>query len=249
MDENARFTREKEIHNDQGYCQRRQSKYGDFYSKPIIRPRDQKFWEELSEIENKKALDYGCGIGSVSKGLARRGADVTGIDISDVRIEQAKINAKNEGLNITFICGNAERLDIPSGTFDIVCGGAILHHLNLENALRDISRILKKGGKAVFVEPLAINPLIKLFRFLTPSDRSIDEHPFTMRDLERIKQSFSRIRFDFFIFFPLICLLTKKVFKVHPEFLLRFTQFLDRKILNKTSLKYFAWQVLIVMEK
>jgi len=49
---------------------------------------------------------------------------------------------------------NAEELKFADDYFDIVCGGAILHHLDLNKALSEIARVLKPDGKAIFVEPL-----------------------------------------------------------------------------------------------
>jgi SAM-dependent methyltransferase len=49
---------------------------------------------------------------------------------------------------------------------------AVLHHLDLEVALGEVRRVLKKGGLAVFSEPLAHNPLVRLFRAVTPFARA-----------------------------------------------------------------------------
>ena len=48
--------------------------------------------------------------------------------------------------------------------FDIIYGTGILHHLNLKACLDEIERILKPGGKFVFIEPLGTNPVINLYR-------------------------------------------------------------------------------------
>ena len=64
----------------------------------------------------------------------------------------------------------------------MIRGNSILHHLELEPALRELRRILAPGGRAVFVEPLAHNPLLRLGRALTPMARTEDEHPFTSAD-------------------------------------------------------------------
>ena len=64
-----------------------------------------------------------------------------------------------------------------SASFDIAYGSGILHHLNLNKSLNELKRILKKDGKIIFIEPMATNPFINLYRKFTPNARTSDEHP------------------------------------------------------------------------
>ena len=54
---------------------------------------------------------------------------------------------------------------------------SIKHHLNLNKSLKELNRILKKGGIMLFAEPMATNPIINIYRKFTPKARSADEHP------------------------------------------------------------------------
>ncbi len=76
---------------------------------------------------------------------------------------------------------DAHELVFPDDLFDIVVGNGILHHLDLPVCLASIERVLKPKGFALFIEPLAGNPLLKLFRVLTPRARTIDEKPLTSK--------------------------------------------------------------------
>jgi SAM-dependent methyltransferase len=131
----------------------------------------------------RNVLDYGCGRGDDAIRLVRRGAAyVTGLDIAEAEIAHARAAAAAAGLadRTTFVVADAHATGFPDGAFDVIRGVSILHHLDLEPALLELRRILAPGGRAVFVEPLAHNPLLRLGRALTPMARTKDEHPLTV---------------------------------------------------------------------
>ena len=141
--------------------------------------------ETTYDPAGKNVLDYGCGRGDDALRLIERGAaHVTGFDISDAEIAVAQQAARAAGLQdrTRFVVADAHATGFPDGAFDLIRGNSILHHLELEPALRELQRILAPGGRAVFVEPLAHNPLLRLGRALTPMARTEDEHPFTVAD-------------------------------------------------------------------
>ena len=70
-------------------------------------------------------------------------------------------------------------------------GNGILHHLDLPICLNEINRVLKPGGFALFKEPLAANPFLKVFRFFTPQARTIDEKPLDSTDLLNIAKTWN----------------------------------------------------------
>ena len=191
-----------------------------------------------------KSLEYGCGPGSSAFLLAKKGANVTAIDISDVAIRQAKEIALAEGLDIDFRTMNAEELLFGSDTFELVCGSGILHHLDLTRAYEEISRVLKPDGHAVFIEPLGHNPLINLYRRLTPHLRTKDEHPLTMSDLNLATKYFHAIRTKFFHLASLV-LIPFRNWSAFDKALDKFDK-LDQMLLKGTSpLRRYAWIVVI----
>ena len=142
---------------------------------------------ELFDARDKVALDYGCGRGYVAVRIAQAGAaSVTGIDLSSAEIEDGKRRAVEGGVadRVSFVVGDAHHTPFADGSFDLIVGAAILHHLDLERSLREIKRLLRPGGEAVFVEPLWHNPLLRLGRLLSPGARTTDEHPITAADWE-----------------------------------------------------------------
>jgi ubiquinone/menaquinone biosynthesis C-methylase UbiE len=133
----------------------------------------------------KDVLDYGCGPGYLTKYLIEAGAkSVTGIDVSDAEIDQARERAETNGIadRCRFLAADAHSTDFPDDSFDVIVGDSILHHLELRRALLEIRRILRPGGRAVFLEPLWHNPILRLGRALTPGARTPDEHPLTTAD-------------------------------------------------------------------
>jgi len=143
----------------------------------------------LQEISGKTVLDYGCGRGKSSLKYLHLGANVVGIDISLEYIKAARHLANNAGdyrKNCLFQVSDAHDLPFADETFHLIVGEGILHHLDAEVALNEIWRVLRPGGRVLLKEPLADNPLLRLFRALTPAARTQDEAPFSKRDINRI---------------------------------------------------------------
>jgi SAM-dependent methyltransferase len=159
------------------------------------------FYMELiyRDCGGRTVLEYGCGGGSQSFGLAKRNDAVIGIDISPVAVETAAAKASSEGLSgLSFAVMDAERTTFADATFDLVTGSGILHHLELQRAYAEIARVLKPGGRAVFAEPLGHNPAINWFRRRTPGLRTPDEHPLLVSDLRFAEHYFERVSVHYF---------------------------------------------------
>jgi len=143
--------------------------------------------ERTYDPAGRTVLDYGCGRGDDAIALVGAGAaHVTGFDVSEAEVEHARAAAEAAGVadRTEFLVADAHATPFADGAFDIVRGNSVLHHLDLPVALAELKRILRPGGRAVFVEPLAHNPLLRLGRALTPMARTEDEHPFTVEDWE-----------------------------------------------------------------
>lgn len=191
MNKEKRLQSEKEFHNET-FAQNSRAAVKKYYKS--ANKSKTKYRELISEeIEGKYVLEYGCGPGSAAFDLAKLGAKVTAIDISDVAIEMAQKKAKAEDLKIEFHVMDAENLQFENDSFDLICGSGILHHLNLSDSYKEINRTLKPAGRAVFFEPLGHNPIINAYRMLTPKMRTDDEHPLLMKDLEYAKEFFSQV--------------------------------------------------------
>lgn len=112
-------------------------------------------------------LDYGCGRGWATMAFATKAEKVKGFDISEQSVELVRQRAaSNHFDNVEVVAADGEALPYEDGQFDYVFGNAILHHLQLDRCLPEIYRVMKRGGRAAFCEPLAHNPAINLFRYL-----------------------------------------------------------------------------------
>lgn len=196
---------------------------GQIYS--ITRQRVREYEELIySRVAGARVLEYGCGTGSHSLEIARRGGEVVGIDISEVGIEMAREKAAAEGIkNAQYLTMDAENMTFPDASFDLVIGEGILHHLNLAKSYSEISRILRPGGQAIFMEPLGHNPAMVLFRNRTPHLRTADEHPLLKRDLDLAKRYFATTRFKYYHFTSFASLLLLRTSLFWPT-----VNFLDR---------------------
>jgi SAM-dependent methyltransferase len=159
-----------------------------------------------ADAKGRDILEIGSGRGETVVELARCGGIVTGVDLSDVAAQNARSRAMELGIEARFLAMDAEATEFPDDSFDIVCGGAILHHLDVEKAYREIARLLRPGGYAIFLEPLGYNPFINLYRRLTPALRTPDEHPLTLQDLELAERYFAEVRVVYYYLTTLLAL-------------------------------------------
>ncbi|MGM0411389.1 MAG: class I SAM-dependent methyltransferase [Bacillota bacterium] len=96
----------------------------------------------------EKVLDIGCGTGNFSIKLAKKGCEVTGIDISFPMLEQANKKAEKLNLDIDFKKGNALELDFNDNTFDSIFSMTAIEFIKeLEKAFNEMKRVVKPGGK------------------------------------------------------------------------------------------------------
>ena len=248
--DNAKLEREREFH-DRRFSQdtERQQKVGKFYqiTKSIQQAKEKMLFDSSKEA---KVIEYGCGTGSYAFKLAHNGAElVTGIDISPVAIEKARAIAIDKGVasKTSFEVMNAESLEFAPDSYDLICGSGILHHLDLNLAMDSIVKVLQPNGKAIFVEPLGHNFLINLYRRLTPSIRSEDEHPLLDKDLAFFKQHFHQVNIRYFYLTSLGASFIAG--KPGFNFALKSLELLDSALLKLPGIKKQAWMVLIELSQ
>lgn len=121
------------------------------------------------------------------------GADVIGIDISADLLQIARKRVEANGVSAKFVVASAYATCLPSESVDAVFAIAILHHLDLQLAKREICRILKPGGIMVLQEPIRDSATLGFLRKLLPyrsPDVSPFERPLTTSELTSFAEGF-----------------------------------------------------------
>lgn len=151
----------------------------------------------FGDLKNKRILDLGCGAGEASVYFALKGADVYSVDISCEMLKKAQQLAQRYQVKVNTYCSSTEKIDFPDNYFDYIYGSSILHHANPLLTIRQAARVLKKDGKACFIEPLKHNPFINIYRAIAHDVRTPTEKAFGLKDLQFVREYFSGVGFEF----------------------------------------------------
>jgi SAM-dependent methyltransferase len=103
----------------------------------------------FDELRGRAVLEIGCGMGLHSELMARAGAKVTALDLSDTSVEATRRRAALKDLAIDVRQGDAAAMEFPDGHFDFVWSWGAIHHAAYTGRIvREIHRVLKPGGEA-----------------------------------------------------------------------------------------------------
>ena len=171
---------------------------GSFANYAAARSRLAGVAEFIGDIRGKRVLEYGCGLGKCTALLAKSGAHVSAFDLSPASIAVARRRAEANALDAEFFVAGAEQLPFADESFDVALGIAILHHLDIDRSRRELQRVLRPGGRAAFVEPLGMNPILNFARDHLPyrdkTPRGAD-HPLTYDDIREWGRGFSEFAY------------------------------------------------------
>ena len=112
-----------------------------------------------------KVLDLGCGDGQIARALAAQGADVVGVDPTQLHIDVAI----ERGGGPTYLLGGATQIPAPDNSFDAVVACLVFEHIDqMDEAMTEVARVLKPQGQFSF---FLNHPLLQ-----TPGSGWIDDH-------------------------------------------------------------------------
>lgn len=162
----------------------------------------------LGNLKDKHLLDYAAGDGWNTVCFAKAGAKVWAIDISPVGVDLVRKRAKSNGVedSVRAEVRNCYNTEYDNDMFDIIFGGGILHHLqDLDSAGKELSRIMKNTGVAVFYEPVretkimdSIKAIVLSATKIEPSDTTENERPLDTYRIDILKKYFRVVNRKYF---------------------------------------------------
>ena len=119
----------------------------------------------LGEVSGARVLEVGCGAGQCSRWLRTQGADVVGVDLSFRQLQHSLRLDAETGVAVPAVCASVTRLPVASSSIDVACSafGAFPFVVDIVQALREVSRVLRPGGRLVFS---VVHPV----RWMLPDD-------------------------------------------------------------------------------
>ena len=117
----------------------------------LVPARLSHFDQVVGTWQGTTVLDLGCGGGFMSEALARRGANVIGVDPVEAAVAAARAHAGAEGLAIDYRGGAGEAIPVADRSVDcVVCVDVLEHVADIDCVLDEITRVLKPGGLFLF---------------------------------------------------------------------------------------------------
>jgi len=230
-------------------------------------PEAQWLLTQMGELRGRRVLDLGSGAGEAAVYFARLEAEVVATDLSSKMLEVLKKAATLHGTCVKIIVGSAQDLPFASDSFDIVYAANLLHHVDIEQCLDEVRRVLRPGGIGAFWDPLAHNPLINIYRRMARAVRTEDEHPIRRSQLLWFTKRFDEVRTRcFWLLALLVFVKFYLVDRVHPSadrywkriltheseirWLNRPLAALDTLILRLAPiLRWWCWNIAILVKK
>ena len=212
-------------------------------------------YQKAQDLKNKKVLEIGAGIGINALIMAEKGANVFALDISKERLHLLKRLSEryNFSESIHPCIMPAELLGFKDESFDIVYTKSVLIHLDLEKVIPEIYRVLKKGGKAIFVEPLKYHPVVNLYRrFCAPKEWRTLAKYFSIKSIEEVGKKFDDFHHKEFFLKSFISFMWQFKFRNADKFIKSLNRWnkVDIFLLKLFPfLKHLCWMSVLVCEK
>lgn len=106
----------------------------------------------LGETHGRRVLDIGCGAGQCGRWLISNGASVVGFDLSSRQLQHSKRIDTDTAMTLPVVCATATDMPFAEHSFDLAFSayGALPFVLDAERVLREVARVLRRGGRFVF---------------------------------------------------------------------------------------------------
>lgn len=209
--------------------------------------------DSIGDVRGLRVLDYGCGFGRLGMYLSLCGAIVSGFDLSGTAVETANQSARRYGLSARFEQMDAEKLGYADGSFDLVVGFGVLHHvIKYERAGSELFRVLAPSGRGVFHETLWDNPFINFARRFTSVHADAGDAHLTEQNIREFSRDFNQVRLEKRHLLYMLKRLAKLPqgdlsAPVEPRPFWRRVKSLDRQILRLPPLRKYCGEVIVYL--
>ena len=210
----------------------------------------------LGDLDGKHMLDCGCGPVHTSIMITRRGETVQGFDVDEDELSKAERLATANGVKIEYSKQWFEKINYPDESFDLAFGSCVIHHVEIDKAAEQLGRVLKPGGKAVFIENSNRNPFLMLARNRLVGRLGIpkygddeEEHPLRDDEIELLRKSFPgevNIHFPSLVLFRL---LDYYIFRRRSKFLTKLMRGLDSAVGSSHFMRRYSYFQIIEFKK
>jgi SAM-dependent methyltransferase len=222
--------------------------------------------QELGNVNGLRILELGTGLGEASTYFSLLGAQTHATDVSLGMAKMSQNVGRYHGASFESFVMDAAYIAARSDAYDIVYAANTLHHIDIPQCLKEIHRVLKPGGHGAFWDPVCYNPIINKYRRMATQVRTDDEHPLGRADLALMKSTFSKVKVGFFGLATLgVFLKFYFVDMIHPneerywkKFVSDYDSFhtwydilsqIDRFILKVPGIRWFSWNMAVVVTK
>jgi SAM-dependent methyltransferase len=147
----------------------------------------------LNPRQGERVLDLATGTGWTSRVVAKRGAQVTGVDIATGLLDAAERNAAAERLSIRYLPGDAEQLPFEDASFDALvstCG--VMFASRPEAAAKELARVVRQGGRMALTTWTNGGNVFKMFQvmksYMAAPAQPAPPSPFEWGNPDRVRQ-------------------------------------------------------------
>jgi SAM-dependent methyltransferase len=173
-------------------------------------------WLLKSEIKaHQRICECGCflGIPSIFLSLTRPKVNVYAFDISPLSMVKSKRLCEELGADVCLFASDFKGLPFENNSFEWMFGFGVLHHCHFRETFEEIERVLSPGGRALFIEPHTLNPLIRGYRKMRREPYSATERPYDFKMFKEIQKWAPQLEVSW-VFEHFFCTFLVLVFKL-----------------------------------
>lgn len=218
---------------------------------------DRSLLDLAGEVRGRMVLDAGCGQGDLTVHLLQQGARVTALDVSPGMVDVVRRRAqqiRTEAGMLATVAAPLEQSGLPDAGFDLVLGKFILHHVDIHSGARELRRLLRPGGRAIFIENAGDNALLSFARnrvagrWGVPRLGTEDEHPLTREDVDELRAVFAEVTTHYPVF-EFLVLFDRQVLRFRYPRASRMIRGVDNAVHRLVPrLRRFSYRVIIELE-